>query len=256
MKPFFTIITCTYNSEKVIGKNVNSVINQTYDNFEQVIIDGDSKDKTLKIIKDLTRDLKYKILIKKYPPKGISNAFNKGINDASGRYIYFLNSDDHFYDNRVLKDVSRFIEKNNFDWIYGKIRVIDDNGGSMGTFPERKIFQRTNYNLLKFFNYIPHQSVFMKKEVFEKFGGFKEDLKTNMDYELWLRVAKNTKWRFFDRIIANYMISPGAASSGRSNRKENVISLKKIQTQYLNIGEELIVKVINFLIDKYNKIYR
>ena len=168
----------------------------------------------------------------------------------------FLNSVMVFYDNKVLSDTALFLQKSNVDWIYGKINVLEENGKSIGKFPERKIFQLANSTLLKFINLIPHQAVFMKKDVFRKFGGFKEDLKVNMDYELYLRISKHTKWVFFDRIIANDTIRAEAASSGRSNRKASMKILEKVQTKYLNKGELLVAKAINYMVDKCNKTYR
>lgn len=255
MKPFFTIITCTYNSEKFIRRNLESVNQQAYKNFEQIVIDGQSKDNTQTIVKNFKN--KYSnIRLFSYPPKGISNAFNLGIKKSSGRYLFFLNSDDYFYDANVFKDVALFLKKNSFDWIYGKINVVDKNGKQIGRFPERKIFQTANPSLLKFINFVPHQAVFMKKEVFDKFEGFDENLKANMDYDYYLRVADKTLWRYFDRVISNYLIHKDSRSSSLINRRRNLKILRTVQTRYMNRYELMIAKSINFLTDMYNTTYR
>ena len=111
--PFFSIVTGTYNSEKYVGQNMKSVDDQTFNDYEHLIIDGQSTDDTLSIV-DKARKKSSKIKVFSFPPKGISNALNQGINKSSGTYIIHLNSDDSFYDSRVLEKVRAWIEENNF----------------------------------------------------------------------------------------------------------------------------------------------
>jgi glycosyltransferase involved in cell wall biosynthesis len=229
---------------------------QDFTDFEHVFIDGQSKDKTITLLEKYKKHAKYPVGIYSKPAKGISSAFNEGIKEASGEYIFFLNSDDYFYDKNVLKETAHFLENNSFDWIYGKINVLEESGKSIGKFPERKIFQTANPSLLKFINFVPHQAVFMKKEVFEKFGGFDENLKANMDYDYYLRVVGKTLWRYFDRVISNYLIHKDSRSSSLINRRRNLKILRIVQTRYMNRYELMIAKSINFLIDKYNTTYR
>lgn len=147
----FSIITCTLNSEKYILRNIESVKNQTFNNFEHIFIDGFSKDNTVKIIKNYINnknDYSNKIKLFQYEPKGIANAFNLGIKHSNGEYLFFLNSDDYFYDNNVLIDVHKFLNENNLDWIYGMINVVDDKNIFRGLWPRRKIL---HFNYKNFF---------------------------------------------------------------------------------------------------------
>ena len=99
----------------------------------------------------MTSQLKNKVKIIIYLKKGVSSAFNKGIENATGKYLIFLNSDDYFYDNKVLKDSYDFLTANeNLDWIYGKINTVEVNDKSTGVFPTKKIFQISSRFLLKF----------------------------------------------------------------------------------------------------------
>ena len=254
--PFFSIITCTYNSEKYIVKNLESVKSQTLKNYEQIIIDGKSKDKTTSIIKKFAEN-DPKIKEYSFPPKGISDAFNKGIEKSRGKYLFFLNSDDSFYNGDVLKNVSDFFIKNpKIDWIYGKINVVQEDGKSVGIFPKWKIFQISWKHLLKFINFIPHQAVFMRREVFEKFGNFDKSIKTNMDYDLWLRIAPRTKLGFYDRLISKYMIRKGSGSSDSDKKNQNLTCLEMVQKRHLNYFEMIPAKIANRLVMKINKTYR
>jgi Glycosyltransferases involved in cell wall biogenesis len=96
--PRFSIITVTYNAEKVIEKTIQSIVGQTYKNYEYIIIDGASKDSTLAII-DKYRDNVNKLISE--PDKGLYDAMNKGIAAASGDYLCFLNAGDIFHE-RIL----------------------------------------------------------------------------------------------------------------------------------------------------------
>lgn len=255
-KPFFSIITCTLNSEKYLSKNLNSVREQTFKDFEQIIIDGVSRDNTVNIIRSfLNKDARVKMF--PYPPKGISNAFNMGIRHSNGIYLLFLNSDDYLYDKNVLRDIYIFLGKNpKLDWIYGKISVIEENGKSVGIFPKWKIFQISWGYLLKYINFVPHQAVFMKKDVFDQFGKLDVSLKTNMDYDLWLRISKKTNWGFRDRLISNYMIRKGSGSSDSDKRNQNLTCLETVQKRHLNYFEMILAKIVNRLVMKVNKTYR
>lgn len=255
-KPFFSIITCTYNSGKFLEKNLNSVKKQTFNDYEQIIIDGKSSDKTIQIVKSFQKN-NSKIKIFSYPPKGISDAFNKGIQKSNGKYIFFLNSDDSFYDKNVLKNINEFLLQNpEYDWIYGMINVVEENGEKVGVFPNRKIFQTANKYLLKFFNFIPHQAVFMKGRVFKDFGTFDINLKTNMDTELWLRVAPKTNFGFIGRIITNYAIRKDGTSSNAKDKDINIKYLIIAQRKHLNYIELIFARIMDRFIATFNRSYR
>jgi glycosyltransferase involved in cell wall biosynthesis len=253
--PFFSVITCTRNSVGFVSKNVTSVKSQEFKDYEHIFIDGLSTDGTLKFIKKYRLQNPKRVKLFLYPPLGVSTAFNKAIKKSSGEWIIFLNSDDSFYDKNVLKDVHNYLEKNSkIDWLYGKINVLYEND-VMGKFPNKRIFETSDSNLLKFVNFIPHQAVFMKKEVFTKFGLFDEKLYSSMDYDLYLRIAKKTRWTFYNRIISNYLIHAGSVSSSLSTRAKNLENLRKVQQRYLNLIELPVAVFTNSFINHINKIY-
>ena len=255
----FSIITCTFNSEKFLLDNINSVKIQGFLDYEHIFIDGFSSDKTMQIIENYKNENPESVKIFQLSPRGISNAMNEGIKRATGDYIIHLHADDFFVDNSVLRDVNCFLSKYNYDWIYGKINVINADTGLLGIFPAKKIYQNINSKfasfLLKFYNYIPHQSVFIKKAVFEHFGGFDEGLTSAMDPDLWLRIAGFTKWSFFDRLISNLRVHSLSQSSGLSFRIENQKNWRFVQQRYLNKLELIVASVINFLVKFKNKTY-
>ncbi len=253
--PKFSIITCTHNSEELLKKNLVSVNRQSFKDFEHLFIDGQSTDDTKNIINKYKKETPFEVKLYEFPAEGISNAFNKGIEKARGEYLFFLNSDDYFYDAEALKDVHEFLSGNNLDWIYGKIRVLDESQAEVGVFPERKLFQISNSYLLKFINYIPHQATFIKSNIFKRFGKFKEDFELNMDTEYWMRISNKTNWEFYDRVVACYRIG-GGESSSVVNKKKNLRYLEKAQSLHLNKIEMPFAKLLNRIVQAINITYR
>ena len=116
--PKITIITVTKNSEKFIERNIQSVIGQSYKNYEHIIIDGNSSDKTMEIVN------KYKDKISKIVSEddaGLYEAMNKGILSTTGEIIGILNSDDYFYTNalQIVKD--NFVVNKDIDFLFGSV---------------------------------------------------------------------------------------------------------------------------------------
>ncbi|MFZ2881515.1 MAG: glycosyltransferase, partial [Candidatus Moraniibacteriota bacterium] len=152
-------------------KNIDSLKNQTFKDFEHIFIDGFSTDKTMDIIEKYRKDFPEKVRVFQFPAKGIANAMNIGIEKSKGKYINHMHSDDSFYSNNTLDKISNFINKNNHpDWIYGKALFTDIENGNKRIIPHRMIYKKIRYWLFFLTNYIPHQSVFLKREMFEKYG--------------------------------------------------------------------------------------
>lgn len=202
-----SIITVCFNSDKTIESTILSVLEQTYTNIEYIIVDGNSSDGTIAIIK------KYEKNIEKWiseTDKGLYDAMNKGIGLATGDIIGILNSDDTFYNKEVLKDITNFHLKNDIDASIGNI-VQHKNGkiirqyNSVNWRPEK----------LKVGFMPPHPSVFFKRELFEKFGNYKLDFISGADYELITRFfLKNNLTYKYSGITTTSMSVGGISSSG------------------------------------------
>ena len=255
----FSIITCTYNSEKWLKKSLESVKKQSFLDWEHVFVDGFSSDGTISLIKNYQALFPEKVKLYQSPPRGISNAMNEGVKNSTGDYLVHLHSDDSFFDDDALRDVNVFLNNNECDWIYGKINVIDGAGNSQGIFPTKKIWQNNYHSwlgkyILKFYNYIPHQAVFIKKEVFDKFGGFDESLSSAMDPDLWLRIKNKTRWSFFDRIISNFCLHSESQTANLKMKEKNKINYRTVQKRYLNTLELFLAEFIRWVISFKSKI--
>ena len=176
-----SIITPTFNSEKTIAKNVKSVINQTYKNFEHIIIDNQSKDNTISIINKIYREnnLLSSLHIISERDTGIANAFNKGIKNAKGEIIGILNSDDRYFNNDVILKISEAFMDKEIIFTHGDVYFDDPIYGSNIRKPLLcPITTTMPYN---------HPTMFFRKEVYEKYGIYNEAYKLTMDYELIMR---------------------------------------------------------------------
>lgn len=162
-KPRFTIITVCYNAEKYITGTVQSVLQQTFCDYEYIIEDGVSADTTLKLAITLT-DSNEKIKVFSAPDQGIYDAMNKALEHATGEYIFFLNAGDCFCDDKVLERTSAFLDAHKADIAYGNIVQIDGKQKSVrkyGKLYQRKLFYLTG-------DCICHQAIFGRRELFLK----------------------------------------------------------------------------------------
>lgn len=246
-KPFFSIITCTKNSAKFLPSCLSSLSSQVFRDFEHIVIDGESTDKTISLIPKSSQ-------LFVIPPNGISAAMNAGIKFAKGKYIYFLHSDDYLEDDSVLSNVANFLQANpDLDWVYGQINAITADNKLIGHFPKHWPLQLASSYLLKYINFIPHQGVFMKKKVFDDFGQFSTILKSCMDYDYYLRIARVTKWSYIPIVVAKYRVHSGAQSSSLANAVLTHSESEAVQRLYQNLLEQVLSKLINHFLIRYNR---
>ncbi len=178
-----SIIIATYNAEEYLNKAIESVLNQNYQNLELIIVDGLSKDNTINILDSYGDKIKY--ISEK--DKGISDAFNKGIKNSTGDFIYFLGADDFFLADNVVEEMIKGVSINDMI-ICGKIKRVDITGEKcLWIAPKSLNFRRRS---LLFKMSLPHQAIFMNREFFNRYGNFEVENKYSMDYELLLRAYK------------------------------------------------------------------
>ena len=225
-----SIITVCFNSSKTIEKTFQSILNQTYNDIEYIVIDGGSTDSTLDIIK------KYKKNIASFvsePDKGLYDAMNKGIKLATGDIVGILNSDDIYTDEKVLENVARFHENNNVEVSLGNIIQLTNYGKVVRTYSAKKWIP----NKLKIGFMPPHPSLFFKRELFEKYGYYHLDFVSGADYELIVRffLKNNVLWKY-SNITTTAMLIGGISTSGLSSyiiiSKEICKALKKNKIKY------------------------
>lgn len=196
-----SIITVCYNAQIFIEKAIQSVLSQTYENIEHIIIDGQSTDDTLKIVNQYKEKIS-KIISEK--DQGIYDAMNKGIRLSSGDILFFLNSDDRLYDSTVIADVvNAFIKDDQIGIIYGKLAPVDVPKEFLLRAKNRS--ERAYKKKSDIWQYgLSHQRFFAKKWIFNKFGCFDTNYKVSADL-FWFLVAYNNgvKLKYIDRFVVN-----------------------------------------------------
>ncbi len=183
-----SIITITFNSEATLKDSIESVVNQSYNDIEYIIVDGKSTDNTLSIIESY-KDKISKVISEK--DKGLYDALNKGIALATGDLIGIIHSDDFYINNFVIEKIVKSIEENNSDAVYADLYYVDK-------VYTNKIFRKWksgNYTYGRFINgwMPPHPTFFAKRSCYEKFGSFNLSFVSAADYELMLRFIHKHK---------------------------------------------------------------
>lgn len=240
-----SIITATFNSAKTIERCLSSVLQQTYTNFEYILIDGGSIDDTVERVRFSFNHKKgQEIQIITEPDRGIYDALNKGISLAKGDLIGFVHSDDFLADNNVLSQIAeQFIGEDKIDGIYGDLHYVDKTR-------VEKIIRNWKscsfeYKLLKSGWMPPHPTLFLRKEVYEKHGHFNLSYKISGDYDFILRVFSDHKLRlkYLPIVIMKMRIG------GISNASIETI-LTKLKEDYLAICNNDLKSPILILIKK------
>lgn len=211
-----SIITVCFNSSETIEDTIQSVISQNYKNIEYIIVDGQSTDNTLAIIEKHKSNIS-RIISEK--DKGIYDALNKGIMNATGELIAILHADDIYTSTDVISDVVDLINATNADCVYGDLQYVDRLNVS-------KVKRNWISGEYKKENFLkgwmpPHPSFFAKKICYDKFGLFNTNFTSAADYELMLR--------FLYKFNCSTSYLPKVLVKMRMGGKSNVTLLNRIK---------------------------
>lgn len=178
-----SIITTSYNSQETIFETLKSVNSQSYNNIEHIIVDGGSSDRTLEIVDRF--DHVAQIISER--DSGVYEAMNKGIRASSGDIIGFLNSDDYFFSNDIMKEYAEGFRSLSNKIIFGDLQFISrDNKRRIRSWVSSEFSnQKINFGWIP-----PHPTFYARKELFENYGGFDESLRFAADYDLMIRFLK------------------------------------------------------------------
>jgi glycosyltransferase involved in cell wall biosynthesis len=217
-----TIITVTLNSETTIRDTLNSVLSQTYNNIEHIIVDGGSKDKTLDIINRYPHKNKK---IYKLPRSGIYSAINYGIKKSSGTFITILNSDDFFHSEKTIANIVKTIKNNKNYKIFFSDVVYFRN---VNYYDIRRLFSAKYFKKWQMrFGLMPaHPGSFIKNDIYKKYGLYEENFKIASDFEFFLRVLFLKSVKFLNIPFATVRMRLGGISS--KNIWSYIISTKEI----------------------------
>lgn len=247
-----SIITINRNNAEGLRKTIESVIPQTFTDYEYIIIDGASTDGSVDIIKQYADTITYWV---SEQDKGIYNAMNKGILNASGEYLLFLNSGDWLVDNSILTNI--FISNANVDILYGNVLLpYDENRIDI-----RKGCNRDRLTLKDFiFDTICHQAAFIRRDLFKSNGLYDERYKMSSDILFFAKaiIIGRATYKYVD-ISVSYFDPYGIGNNGQEEKRksfENLFS-KEIVDDYSYITElELKIRNLNLELFRYKRRFK
>jgi len=224
-KALISVITICKNSEKTIEKTLNSLKNQTSKNFEYIIIDGNSSDKTVEIIKN-NQNIVDKLISE--DDNSTADALNKGISISEGELIFWLASDD-WIDSNIIRIFEENYNKNKDNSFYygNMIMYYEDNIKTI--YPKKKFSEK----ILKGVPEFCYPAVLFKKKLFIENGLFSTSIKINNDFEFFLRILKkNLKFKY----IENFNVNRLTGGIGEKEKFKNLYETLKINLYYKTVS--------------------
>lgn len=219
--PLISIIIATYNAEKTLENALRSVKNQSFQNWECIIVDGASQDNTIQIVEKYA-DMDSRFHWISEPDKGIYDAFNKGWKISKGEWIYYLGADDELLPDGLLNLICN-LDLLKYDVVYGKVKRIFLDGSS--TESNAVGHQSLPYKMLAC-----HQAIITRRSLIESLGGFDTDFKIIADKEFYVRthLKGNTRYVMNNVFVAKFAVG-GASSIDMGRIKEEYQLGKKHQ---------------------------
>lgn len=217
-----SLITCCYNSEATIEDTIKSILKQDYTNYEHIIVDGMSKDNTLQIIEKYSSQYEGELIVISEKDKGIYDAFNKGIDRATGDVIGIINSDDIIANSEVLSQIVKAFNHVNCSAVYGDLEMLDENLKKV----IRKFYGKTGD--IQWGWHPPHPTLYLKKEVYEQYGKFDINFRIAADYDFMLRILKDKQLScyYINEVLVKMRIG-GVSTDGIKGYYKNFLEAQK-----------------------------
>jgi len=249
-KPTVSVITVTYNAEKYLPSTIKSVLAQTYPNIEFLIVDGQSTDSTLAIIKN------HKSKISKWvsePDKGLYDAMNKGLRLATGDFVIFMNAGDSFYEADTITNCFKKYTEDT-DIIYGNTMLTNEQYEPLGLRKEittRNLPENLNWKSLKQGMLVCHQSIFVRKRIASDY--LNNNLSADIDWVInALKKSRNTVYSGFT--VSNFMLGGISKQNHWTSLKDRFKVLKRHYGLFNTLIAHLNI-VIRFLSFKFRKAF-
>ena len=226
MKPLFSIITITYNAAETIETTFRSVVGQSFTDYEYIVVDGDSKDGTVDFLRSRKDCLAVFI---SEPDKGLYDAMNKGILMATGNVVGFLNSDDLFIDKKVAEDIVSAFDTNT-DAIYANLYFVQSTDVNQIV----RIWKGSPYVSFKYGWCPAHPTFYVRREIYQQYGGFDLSFDVSADFELMLRLIEKVHIR--TKYLDRYMIRMRMGGESTGNIKNILTGNKNIYKAFCKHG--------------------
>ena len=237
-KPLVSIVVPSYNHEKYVKQTIKSIINQTYENIELIVIDDGSTDGSINIVKKLSQKYHFKFIHR--PNKGLSATLNEGINISQGKYYCTCASDDVFKLDKIEKQVKFMEENNEYGMCYGKVILLTDECTKIPLNIELSRGGWIFNDLIRGRFWIPSVSSMIRMDVFTDIGLYDENLYVE-DWDMWVRISNKYQVGYINKYLAYYrQHETNISKKGWKLYESKVASLKKWQEIE---GYDVIIKI-------------
>ncbi|MCL2689227.1 MAG: glycosyltransferase family 2 protein [Chitinispirillia bacterium] len=244
--PLISIITPCYNSEQYIAKTIESVLAQTYTNWEMLITDDCSTDRSLEIVQSFAKEDKRIKIIRHEQNCGTAKARNTAIEASQGEYLAFLDSDDLWLPQKLEKQLS-FMQKESCDFCFARYEHIDEKGNPLGK--TAKIIKKLTYKQMMLHCFTGCLTVMYKQDLNNKI--YSPDLRNCNDYALFLKVLKHKKNAMgYNENLAKYRIVKNSLSRNKMNKLPSFIEMmtkhekQNILSAYFLLFTNQFIKVV------------
>lgn len=240
LNPRVSVLMSIYNGEKYLCESIDNILNQTFTDFEFLIIDDGSTDRTLEILQDYN-DPRIRIITNK-KNIGLAKSLNEGLKIAKGKYIARQDSGDISHPERLAKQYY-FLENNKEYGLVGSwTEVIDGNNNHIQYWKQESEPELIFY-ILSFRNCLTHTSVMFKRDFVIELNGYNERFKKSQDYELWYRISRKKKIY----VIPEYLVKWRRVGEGVSIKckSEQGYYAKRVPLENLKISENLLDYLLN-----------
>lgn len=209
--PLVSIVTPSFNQAAYLESCIQSVLEQDYRHLEYIVVDGASTDGSLDVLERYADRLAWWV---SEPDAGQTAAINKGLSQAKGEIVAWLNSDDVLYPGAVAQAVEVLQAQPEIGLVYGAADYIDVAGRRLGRFPSAS----TDYTRLRRgYVHIPQQAAFFRARLWKMVGPLDESFHFAMDYDLWVRIAAISPIAFHNRRWAGFRLHPGGKTTARDD---------------------------------------
>lgn len=248
-----SVVIPSYNHEKYISETIDSILNQTFQDFEIIITDDGSLDNTVEVIKTFS-DPRIK-LFEFEENQGACAALNNCIINSKGKYIAYVSSDDVWDLDKLEKQVKYLNENSSIGAVFTKAKIIDENGNNLnGNHLYSNVFQYENRSrsewLNRFFyrgNCICHPSIMIRKDVYDDIGFYNERMANLPDFDMWVRFCLKYSFYILDEPLIKFRIRNDEKNASAANPKTRVRSrfeVLRILNHYLKIDDiEFFLKI-------------
>lgn len=239
IEPLVSVIVPTYNRADYLIEAVESVCNQTYNNWELLIVDDGSTDNTVDVLVEYLKD--DRIHYWHQDNQGQSVARQKALDNATGEYVAFLDSDNLWFPERLQLGVTELSKDSDIAVAYGDVTTIDENGNETSRTNMRRYSGRIAAQLLRD-NFVTMNTSLVRRSAIDRVGGMRPTVRRADDYDLWLRMSALFKFIYIPEYMAEYRVMDDQISSNKDGRfssnREIIENFHKEYPDAVSFGEK------------------